>query len=106
MNLIDNISIILKIVSKLQMLYFFSCNSCTKLDPVGSTVRDEMRKLCTGSVLHTMRQWQLVIDDTRSVEDILAFIYCKKWRFGQVLPMPDSLTHSLTDFERYDYSAP
>ena len=48
-----------------------------KLDPVGSTVRYEMMKLCTGSV-----------------EDILAFIYCKKWRFGQVLPMPDSLTHS------------
>ena len=40
-----------------------------------------------------MRRWQLVIDDTGSVEDILAFIYCKKWRFGQVLPMPDSVTH-------------
>ena len=41
-----------------------------------------------------MRRWQLVIDDTGSVEDILAFIYCKKWRFGQVLPMPDRLTDS------------
>ena len=41
-----------------------------------------------------MRRWQLVIDDTGSVEDILAFIYCKKWRFGQVLPMPHSLTDS------------
>ena len=38
----------------------------------------------------------MVIDDTGSVEDIHAFIYCKKWRFGQVLPMPHSLTHSLT----------
>ena len=36
----------------------------------------------------------MVIDDTGSVEDIHAFIYCKKWRFGQVLPMPDSLTDS------------
>ena len=36
----------------------------------------------------------MVIDDTGSVEDIHAFIYCKKWRFGQVLPMPDSLTYS------------
>ena len=43
-----------------------------------------------------MRQWQLVIDDTGSVEGIYAFIYCTKWRSGQVLPMPDSLTHSLT----------
>ena len=34
----------------------------------------------------------MVIDDTGSVEDIHAFIYCKKWRFGQVLPMPHSLT--------------
>ena len=38
----------------------------------------------------------MVIDDTGSVEDILAFIYCTKWRSGQVLPMPHSLTHSLT----------
>ena len=30
-----------------------------------------------------------VIDDTGSVEDIHAFIYCKKWRSGEVLPMPD-----------------
>ena len=36
----------------------------------------------------------MVIDDTGSVEDIHAFIYCKKWRFGQVLPMPHSLTDS------------
>ena len=61
----------------------------TELDPVGSTVRYEMMKLCTGSVKDTMRWQQLVIDDTGSVEDIHAFIYCKKWRFGQVLLMPD-----------------
>ena len=32
-----------------------------------------------------MRRWQLVIDDTGSVEGIYAFIY---WRSGQVSPMP------------------
>ena len=69
--------------------------NCDKLDPVGSTVRYEMMKLCTGSVLDTMSRWQLVLDDTGSVERIYAFIY-RKWRSGQVLPMPDSLT----DFER------
>ena len=41
-----------------------------------------------------MRRLQLVIDDTGSVEDIHAFIYCKMWRFGQVSPMPDRLTDS------------
>ena len=41
-----------------------------------------------------MRQWQLVIDDTGSEEGIYAFIYCTKWRSGQVLPMPDRLTDS------------
>ena len=55
-----------------------------------------MMKLCTGSLENTMRQWQLVLDDTGSVEGIYAFIYCTKWRFGQVLPMPYSLTHSQT----------
>ena len=38
-----------------------------------------------------MRRYQLVIDDTGSVEDIHTFIYCTKWRSGQVLPMPDRL---------------
>ena len=33
-----------------------------------------------------------MIDDTGQVEGIYAFIYCTKWRSGQVLPMPDSLT--------------
>ena len=31
-------------------------------------------------------------DDTGSVEDIHAFIHYKKWRSGQVSPMPDRLT--------------
>ena len=39
-----------------------------------------------------MRRQQLVIDDTGSVEGIDAFIYCTKWRFGQVSRMPDSQT--------------
>ena len=37
----------------------------------------------------------MVIDDTGSVEGIYAFVYCKKWRSGQVLPMPYSLTTQL-----------
>ena len=44
-----------------------------------------------------MRRWQLVIDDTGSVEGIYAFMYCTKWRSGQVLPMPYWLTDWLTD---------
>ena len=43
-----------------------------------------------------MRGWKLAIDYTGSVEGIYAFIYCTKWRSGQVSPMPDSLTDSLT----------
>ena len=39
-----------------------------------------------------MRREQLVIDDTGSVEGIYAFIYCTKWRSGQVSLMPHSLT--------------
>ena len=39
-----------------------------------------------------MRRCQLVIDDTGSVEGIYAFIYCAKWRSGQVSPMPYSQT--------------
>ena len=68
-----------------------------ELDPVGSTVRYEMMKLCTMSVHDTLRRKQLVIDDTWSVQGIYAFIYCTKWRSGQVLPMPDGLTDN---FER------
>ena len=35
-----------------------------------------------------------MIDDTGSVEGMHAFIYCTKWRSGQVSPMPDRLTDS------------
>ena len=34
----------------------------------------------------------MVIDDIGSVEGIYAFIYSTKWKFGHVLPMPDSQT--------------
>ena len=34
----------------------------------------------------------MVIDDTGSVEDIHAFIYCAKWTSGQVSRMPDRQT--------------
>ena len=43
-----------------------------------------------------MRRWQLVLDDTGSVEGIYAFIYCTKWGSGQVLPMPYELTQAQT----------
>ena len=46
-----------------------------------------------------MRQWQLVIYHTGSAEGIYAFIYCTKWRFGQVSRVPDSLTDRLTTLE-------
>ena len=52
--------------------YAFANKYKYKLDPVGSTVRYKMMKLCTGSV-----------------EGVYAFIYYTKWRSGQVLPMPD-----------------
>ena len=45
----------------------------------------------------TMWRWQLVLDDTGSVEGIYAFIYCTKWRFGQVSRMPDGRTDGRTD---------
>ena len=37
----------------------------------------------------------MVIDDTGSVEGIDAFIYCTKWRSGQVSRMPYRLSHYL-----------
>ena len=37
-----------------------------------------------------------MIGNSGSVEGIYAFIYCTKRISGQVLPMPDSLTHSQT----------
>ena len=38
----------------------------------------------------------MVIDDTGSVEGIYAFIYCTKWRSGQVSRMPYGLIDSQT----------
>ena len=38
----------------------------------------------------------MVIDDTGSVEGIYAFIYCTKWRFGQVSRMSDRWTDGQT----------
>ena len=46
-----------------------------ELDPVGSTVRYEMMKLCTESVEDTLRRYQLTNDATGSVGGIYAFIY-------------------------------
>ena len=45
-------------------------------------------------------RWQLVLDDNGLVEGIYAFIYCTKWRSGQVLPMPYSLTDSQTQLHK------
>ena len=38
----------------------------------------------------------MAIEDTGPVEGIDAFIYCTKWRSGQVLPMPCGRTDRLT----------
>ena len=38
----------------------------------------------------------LVLDGTGSAKGLYACIYWKKWRFGRVTPMPDTLTHSQT----------
>ena len=52
-----------------------------------------------------MRRWQLVIDDTGSVEGIYAFIYSTKWKSGQVSRMPygqtlkDSATELLIKYK-------
>ena len=53
-----------------------------KLDPVGSTERYEVMKLCTGLVkdsngwyLAVLSHYEAVIDAIRSVEGIDAFIY-------------------------------
>ena len=67
-----------------------------ELDPVGSTVRYEMMKLCTGSVKDFIWRQQLVIDETGHAEGIYAFIYCTKRRSGQVSRMPYGLTQSQT----------
>ena len=72
-----------------ERLAYLNTVEYVELDPVGSTVRYELMKLCTGSVI-------LSIGHYEAIEGIYAFIYCTKRRSGQVLPMPDSLTHSQT----------
>ena len=47
----------------------------------------------------------MVIYDTGSVEGIYAFIYCTKWRFGQVSRMPDGRTDGRTDGQTLKDSA-
>ena len=52
-----------------------------------------------------MRRWQLVIDVTGSEEGIYAFIYCTKWKSGQVSKrtdgqtLKDSATQLLTKYK-------
>ena len=44
-------------------------------------------------VLGQLVSWYcLVSGGTGSVKGLYACIYCKKWRFGRVLPMPDRQT--------------
>ena len=42
----------------------------------------------------------LVLGGTWSAKGLYACIYWKKWRFGRVTPMPDTLTHSQTTENR------
>ena len=51
-------------------------------------------------VVLSKSQYEAVIDVIGSVQGIYAFIYWTKWRFGQMLPIPDSLTHWQTLKER------
>ena len=106
--ILDSFAVLMRIcalysgsVANLTNIWYVSCRHSIllhlsrrldKLDPVGSTARYEMMKLCTGSVQDTMRRQQSLIDVTGSVQGIHAFIYCTKWRTGQVLLMPYSLT--------------
>ena len=70
----------------------------TRFSWLTCALRDDEAVYCV-SIGHFER-YQLVIDNTGSVEGIYAFIYCTKWRSGQVLPMPYGLTDWLTDYER------
>ena len=60
----------------------------TRSSWLNCALRDD-EAVCWVSIGHYEAVQQLVIDDTGSVEDIHAFIHCKKWRSGHVLPMPD-----------------
>ena len=60
------------------------------LDGTGSVYDD------TGWYLVSISWYCLILGGTWSAKGLYACIYWKKWRFGRVLPMPDTLTHSQT----------
>ena len=47
----------------------------------------------TGWYLVSISWYCLILGGTWSAKGLYACIYWKKWRFGRVLPMPDTLTH-------------
>ena len=57
----------------------------------------------TESVLGGTSDFLMILGQNRA--SVTLYIETK-WRFGRVFPIPDSFTHSLTDFERYCHSAP
>ena len=61
------------------------------LDGTGSVYDD------TGWYLVSISWYCLILGGTWSAKGLYACIYWKKWRFGRVLPMPDTLTHSQTE---------
>ena len=69
------------------------------LDGTGSVYDD------TGWYLVSISWYCLILGGTWSAEGLYACIYWKKWRFGQVTPIPDTLTHSLTHSQTTEYRA-
>ena len=61
------------------------------LDGTGSVYDD------TGWDLGSISWYCLVLGGIWSAKGLYACIYWKKWRFGRVLPIPDTLTHSQTE---------
>ena len=64
------------------------------LDGTGSVYDD------TGWYLVSISWYCLILGGTWSAKGLYACIYWKKWRFGQVLPMPDTQTDRQTTEER------
>ena len=60
------------------------------LDGTGSVYDDN------GWYLVSISWYCLVLGGTWSAKGLYSCIYWKKWRFGRVTPMPDTLTHSQT----------
>ena len=54
----------------------------------------------TGWYLVSISWYCLVLGGTWSAKGLYACIYWDKWRFGRVLPMPHTLTHSQTTENR------